>query len=92
MAKLIPLKSIPTTTARRAEAEARRGYASRRSMLSAARHKLVVAPGCHSGPSFDPPVIGWCLTAAAAAAYAAQLTRMPDGKSHRRAMHEALQY
>ena len=83
--KLIPLSEIPTTTARRRESDARRRFASRDDALQAAEYRLVVAPGCHSRPYFDPPVIGWVCTEAAASAYAAQQTHMPGGSCHQRA-------
>jgi len=87
MTKLIPLSEIPSH-ARAAERAARKSYPSRAAALDSAQNKLVVAPGCHSAPYFDPPVIGWTLTSAAAAAYAAQRTQMPDGSSHCRAALE----
>lgn len=58
--------------------------ARRAAALQAAEFQIVVAPGCHSRPYFDPPVIGWLCSRAAAVAYCAVLTRMPDGTSHRR--------
>jgi hypothetical protein len=84
MTKLIPLSEIPTASARRAEREARGGYASRAEALDAAQYELVVAPGCHGRPHFDPPSIGWCVSLTGAEAYAAEVTRMPGGTVHRR--------
>lgn len=42
------------------------------------------APGCHSRPYWDPPMIGWVLTKDAAEALANVSTHMPGGTSHRR--------
>lgn len=84
MSKLIPLSEIPTASARRAEREARAQYTSRAAALEAAQFELVVAPGCHGRPSFDPPRLGWCVSQAGAEAYAAEVTYMPGGTSHRR--------
>jgi hypothetical protein len=82
--KLLPLAQIPTTTARNVERKARATFASRSEALEAATHEIVVAPGCHSRPYFDPPRVGWCLTQEAADAVVAQVTVMPDGNHHRR--------
>jgi len=90
MAKLIPLADIPTTSARNAERSARKQYASRAAALEAAQYRIDVAPGCHSRPYFDPPVIGWLCSRAAAVAYTAQLTHMPGNTSHHRAACDQL--
>jgi hypothetical protein len=87
MTRLIPLTQLPRSV-RAAERAARSSFESQAAALAAATYKLVVAPGCHSGPYFDPPVIGWTCTRAGAEAYAAQLTYMPDGNHHRRAALE----
>lgn len=88
MSKLIPLSSIPYA-ARAAEREARRAFATRVAALEAAQYRIVVAPGCHSRPYFDPPTVGWVCSREAAEALAAQQTRMPDGTSHSRLRCEA---
>jgi hypothetical protein len=87
MPKLIPLRDIPYT-ARRAESAARKAAGSRAQALESARGRIVVAPGCHSRPYFDPPVVGWTMTRRAGLAVASQLTRMPDGNHHRRTRME----
>jgi hypothetical protein len=83
MTRLIPLTHIPRSV-RAAESAARKSFESPAAALAAARYKLVVAPGCHSEPYFDPPVIGWTCTRAAAEAIAARVTYMPDRNHHRR--------
>jgi hypothetical protein len=82
MTKLIPLSAIPTASARRVEREARAAYASRAAALEAAQFELVVAPGCHG--KAHPPSIGWCVSQTGAEAFAAEVTHMPGGTSHRR--------
>jgi hypothetical protein len=82
--KLVPLYDIPGTRNRRAEASARRGYVSRAAAASAASYRIVVAPGCHSRPDFDPPEYGWVLTRASALALSERQTARPDGTPHRR--------
>lgn len=84
---LIPLSEIPGK-ARDAERAWRKRFDSRSNALTAAEFKIVSAPGCHSRPYFDPPVIGWIGTVTAAEAYCGQLTHMPDGNSHYRARFE----
>lgn len=86
--KLIPLAQIPTTAARDAERRARAKYESRAAALQAAQYEMVVAPGCHSQPHFDPPRIGWVCALSAAEAMAAQLTHMPGNTSHRRIAYQ----
>lgn len=81
--KLVPLSNIPYA-ARSAESAARKAYRTRREAWGSAKYRLEVAPGCHSRPYFDPPVVGWVLTKAAALAVSALETRMPDGTTHRR--------
>jgi hypothetical protein len=81
--RLIPLADIPHA-ARAAERHARAAYTSRAAALEAAQYRLDVAPGCHGRPYFDPPVIGWCVSRAAAAAMVEQVTHMPGGTCHRR--------
>jgi hypothetical protein len=88
--KLVPLSDIPGTRTRRAEASARRGYVTRAAALTAAHYKIVVAPGCHSRPDFDPPVYGMVLTRAAALALSERQTARPDGTPHRRLAVEGL--
>jgi hypothetical protein len=83
MSRLIPLADIPYA-ARATERAARRTYLTRAGALGAAAHRIVVAPGCHGRPHFDPPVVGWVCTRAAADALEARTTRMPDGTTHRR--------
>ena len=72
--RLIPLRLIPYR-ARAAEAKARR--ASYTTVT-----EIVVAPGCHGGPSDRPPVLGYVVTRGAAVALAARVVRMPDGSGH----------
>lgn len=81
---LIPLANITPRSARTIEAEARRRYANREDALDAAQYRIDVAPGCHSRPYFDPPVVGWVLTRAAARALCDRPTHMPGGTSHHR--------
>jgi hypothetical protein len=83
MTHLIPLRSIPTTTARRAESNARSQYATRSAALDAASYRVEQAPGTHSRPDWDPPVVGWVVSLEAAEALAGELTRMPGGTYHR---------
>ena len=85
MAKLIPLRDIPTTTARNREAEQRRRYRSPESTMSAleaASYEIVVAEGCYFGAV--APSVGWVLTYEAANAITQRITRMPGGTCHRR--------
>jgi len=89
MNNLIPLASIPLP-ARRVECATRKAYSSCSAARAAAQYRIDVAPGCHSRPSFDPPVLGWVLTRDAAVAITEQLTRMLDGTSHRRTSCEQL--
>lgn len=81
--KLIPLADIHLA-ARSVERDARKRIGNRAAALELAQYEIVVAPGCHSRPSFDPPRIGWVVSKAAAEALSARLTEMPDGTSHRR--------
>lgn len=81
MPNLIPLRDIPAR-ARPAESAARRRYQTRAAALDAATWRLVSAPGCHSRPADDPPVVGWTLTRAAAESVAERVIRMPGGTSH----------
>jgi hypothetical protein len=90
MPKLIPLKSIPTTAARDAERTARAKHPSRAAALEAATYRIESAPGCHSRPYFDPPVIGWVLTHLAAIAINDQITDMPGGTCHHRRTYTKL--
>lgn len=99
MSRLIPLSDIPYS-GRAAEREARRRIAGQHCQygvwmgtkrrgwqsdaLRAAEYEIVMAPGCHSRPYFDPPTVGWVLTASAASALASRVTHMPGGTSHRR--------
>jgi len=83
MSTLIPLAHIPHH-ARDAERAARREHTNRSEALEAAEYRIDVAPGCHSRPYFDPPVVGWVLTREAAEAVTARMTYMPDGTCHRR--------
>lgn len=78
---LIPLADIPHS-GRTIEAEARRRYANRKTALEEAQYRIEVAPGCHDRPHFDPPVVGWVVTRAAAVALCDRLTYMPGGTSH----------
>ena len=89
MSTLLPLASIPSA-ARAAERAARRAHRIKAEALEAAQYRIDVAPGCHSRPHFDPPVIGWVLTSEAAEAVTSRLTHMPGGASHRRACCEQL--
>lgn len=82
MANLYNLSDIPTA-ARKLESAARKQYPSRTAALDAATYRIEVAPGCHSRPHFDPPVLGWTITEGAAKALSERLTHMPDGSSHR---------
>jgi hypothetical protein len=81
--KLIPLRSIPYS-ARETERRARRSFASPAAALDAATYEIVMAPGTHSRPYFDPPTVGWCCTGRAAEALSEKLTHMPGGTSHHR--------
>jgi len=81
MAKLIPLRNIPYR-ARRLESAARKVQGA--GALEAASYRIDVAPGCHSRPYFDPPVVGWVCTREAATAIVAQTTKMPGNTTHRR--------
>jgi hypothetical protein len=89
MTKLIPLSQIPYA-ARGYERTARAAYPTRSAALYAANYRIDVAPGCHSRPYFDPPVIGKVLTRAAAQAICGRLTYMPGNTSHQRATCDEL--
>lgn len=86
-ARLVALVDIPYA-ARDAELRARAKHGSRADALAAAQYRIVSAPGCHVRPSFDPPVVGWVCSEVAAKALSDRMTRMPDGKSHRRLAYE----
>lgn len=83
MPKLYNLSDIPAA-ARKIESAARKQYPSRSAALDAATYRIEEAPGCHSQPYFDPPVLGWTITECAAEALSARLTHMPGGTSHHR--------
>jgi hypothetical protein len=83
MTKLIPLNEIPSK-ARKIESSLRRAAGSRERALEVSTYRIVTAPGCHSEPYFDPPVLSWVLSREAAEALSAQLTHMPGGTSHHR--------
>jgi len=81
MNRLIPLSEIPYA-ARDVERKARLAFATRSDALAAARFRIVSAPGTHSRPYGDPPVIGWCCSEDAAVALSERMTRMPGGTCH----------
>jgi hypothetical protein len=89
MTKLIPLSEIPSA-ARTIEAAARNSFGSREKALACAAYRIEVASGCHSRPSFDPPVIGWTCTKQAAEALSSRRTYMPGGTSHCRVTYSYL--
>lgn len=80
MTRLVPLKEIPGSRARRIEATARREHTSRAEALDAAQWEIVDAEGTYWGAY--PPSRGWLLTEPAARAVAAQEAHPPGNTSH----------